>query len=191
MNIFYLSHNVKMAAEWHTDKHLVKMITEHNQMLSTAHRILDGKQVMSKSKSGRNAKRWQLDDSRDSILYSVTHMNHPSAVWCRGSSSNYQWLYEMTLALCKEYTHRYGKVHKAEHSGLMDVLSVLPTSIARGEFTQPPQAMPDEFKVEGNSVLAYQNYYNGPKSRMFWTKSGPAWKNRPVPAWVVLPPRPE
>ena len=42
MNIFYLDKNPKIAAEMHCDKHVVKMITETAQLLSTAHRILDG-----------------------------------------------------------------------------------------------------------------------------------------------------
>jgi hypothetical protein len=32
-----------------------------------------------------------------------------------------------------------------------------------GEFTEPPQAMPDEYKVPGCSITAYWNYYEGEK----------------------------
>ena len=42
MNIFVLDKDPKVAAEEHCDKHVVKMIGESAQMLSTAHRILDG-----------------------------------------------------------------------------------------------------------------------------------------------------
>ena len=42
MNIFYLSSCPQEAAESHNDKHCVKMILEYAQMLSTAHRELDG-----------------------------------------------------------------------------------------------------------------------------------------------------
>ena len=42
MNIFYLHENPEICAEYHCDKHVVKMILETAQMLSTAHRIIDG-----------------------------------------------------------------------------------------------------------------------------------------------------
>ena len=42
MNIFYLDKRPDDAAEMHCDKHCVKMILEYAQMLSTAHRVLDG-----------------------------------------------------------------------------------------------------------------------------------------------------
>ena len=42
MNIFYLHPNPQTAARMHCDKHCVKMILEYAQLLSTAHRDLDG-----------------------------------------------------------------------------------------------------------------------------------------------------
>ena len=42
MNVFFLDRNPKLAAEYHLDKHVVKMIQEYAQLLSTAHRLLDG-----------------------------------------------------------------------------------------------------------------------------------------------------
>ena len=42
MNIFYLDKAPEIAAQLHCDKHVVKMILESAQMLSTAHRVLDG-----------------------------------------------------------------------------------------------------------------------------------------------------
>lgn len=42
MNVFFLDRNPRVAAEYHLDKHVVKMIQEYAQLLSTAHRILDG-----------------------------------------------------------------------------------------------------------------------------------------------------
>ena len=44
MNLFYLHNDPVKSAEMHCDKHVVKMIIEYAQMLSTAHRMLDGKQ---------------------------------------------------------------------------------------------------------------------------------------------------
>jgi len=42
MNIFALDINPYTAASYHCDKHVVKMIVEYAQLLSTAHRVLDG-----------------------------------------------------------------------------------------------------------------------------------------------------
>ena len=64
MNIFYLHKHPEIAAQMHVDKHCVKMILETCQLLSTAHRILDGEQVMGKTKLGRNVKRWVFHDER-------------------------------------------------------------------------------------------------------------------------------
>ena len=54
MNIFYLHEDPQVSAKMHCDKtHVVKMIIEYAQMLSTAHRMLDGKVVKKPSVSGK------------------------------------------------------------------------------------------------------------------------------------------
>ena len=47
MNIFYLDKEVVPCAQMHLDKHCVKMILEYAQLLSTAHRVLDGMEMVS------------------------------------------------------------------------------------------------------------------------------------------------
>ena len=76
MNIFALHTDPYKSAEMHCDKHVVKMILETCQLLSTAHRVLDGEQVIGKTKTGRNVKRWVLPDSRDETLYQATHVRN-------------------------------------------------------------------------------------------------------------------
>ena len=44
MNIFYLDKDPIKAAQMSCDKHCVKMIVESAQMLSTANRMIDGKE---------------------------------------------------------------------------------------------------------------------------------------------------
>ena len=44
MNIFYLNKDLKIAATVHKDKYCVTVILEYAQMLSTAHRELDGEE---------------------------------------------------------------------------------------------------------------------------------------------------
>ena len=179
MNIFYLDKDVKKCAQMHVDKHCVKMILETAQLLSTAHRVLNGTQVEGVSTSGRKTKRWVLPDERENILYSATHINHPSAVWVRQSIWNYVWLADLLNNLCAEYTYRYGKVHKIEAEGLLNTLLInIPKGIPDKPFTEPTPAMPEQYKVPGDSVQSYHNYYNGEKTRMF------AWKKRDVPFFI-------
>ena len=181
MNIFYLHNNIHECAKMHNDKHVVKMILEYAQLLSTAHRFLDGIQVVGLSKSGRKQTRYELSDARDSILYSSTHINHPSAIWVRKSPENYLWLANMLVALCEEYTYRYGKTHKVERDGLCYVLlKNIPKNIGNEGWTEPTPAMPDEFKVPGDSIQAYINYYVGAKKHLA------NWKKRTIPSWYVF-----
>jgi hypothetical protein len=180
MNIFYLDHDVKKCAEMHNDKHVVKMILEYAQLLSTAHRVLDGTIVVGLSKTGRKQSRYVLPDNRESLLYSATHLNHPSAVWVRKSKQNYLWLANMLIALCEEYTHRYGKIHKVERDGLCYVLlKNIPHSIIDSDFTQPTPAMPDVVKIPGDSIKSYRNYYINNKTHLA------NWKKRTIPEWYI------
>ena len=179
MNIFYLSHDVTECAEQHVDKHAVKMVLEYAQLLSTAHRFLDGSKYIGRSPSGRKQVRFILDDDREHLMYSATHINHPSGIWVRKSNNNYLWLAELLSELCAEYTYRYGKVHKCERDGLMHMLlDRVPDNIPQGPFSEPTPAMPDEFKVNGSSIESYRKYYIGAKARMF------NWKNRNTPEWI-------
>ena len=179
MNIFYLSHNPTECAQMHVDKHIIKMVLEQNQILSTAHRILDGKEYMDASNRSRKIKRWRLKPELDQLLYKATHMNHPSAIWARQSTENYMWLHAMTVELCKEFTHRYGKIHKSEWSGVVAALANTPVNIPIGPFTEPTPAMPDIHIVPGDSIQSYKNYYNFAKQHLH------SWKNRPVPDFII------
>jgi hypothetical protein len=177
MNIFYLSNNATECARLHVDCHVVKMILETAQLLSTAHRVLDGVEYIDNS-SGRNIKRWRLNNSYEDHLYKVSHVNHPSAIWVRKSYDNYIWLHSLLVELCKEYSYRYGKIHKVEFSGLMKKLEYAPFNIRPGIFTEPTPAMPPEFIVENDSIQSYRNYYRGSKQHLH------SWKNREIPDFI-------
>jgi hypothetical protein len=155
------------------------MIVEYCQLLSTAHRVLDGVEYIDNS-SGRKIKRWKIGNSYEDILYKATHINHPSAVWVRQSYDNYMWLHSLTEALCKEYTYRYVKIHKCEHSGLLDALSYAPINSPVKVFTEPTPAMPVQYIVAGDSIQSYRNYYNGGKQHLF------SWKNRLTPDFIKV-----
>jgi len=178
MNIFYLSNQHKECAQMHVNRHTTKMAIEYPQLLSTAHRLLDGKEYFDKTSNGRKIKRWMLPDERESLLMKSTHPNHPSTVWCRESKENYQWLYNLWKDLLSEYTHRYGKIHACAR--LLDVLKTPPVNLSSLPFTEPTPAMPDECKVTGDSVRSYRNYYIMKKSHIAH------WKNRDVPVWYTV-----
>ena len=178
MNIFYVDKDPKVCAEMHCDKHVVKMIVEYAQLLSTAHRVLDGTPYYDLTETGRRVLRYQLDGSyKDALLYKAAHINHPSAIWVRENFENYYWLYDLFSHLSDEYTYRYSKRHSTTEL-LGDILEIAPDNIPEGVFTQPPQCMPDEYKTK-NSIQAYQNFYIGEKAPFC------NWKNREIPKWFI------
>lgn len=178
MNIFYINEDPKLCAQEHNDKHVVKMILEYAQLLSTAHRMIDGVLVEGLSPSGRKAKRYVLPDKRDESLYVATHANHPSAKWTRHSKDNYNWLFKMWMCLLEEYTHRYGKIHSSTR--IAHHLEASPNGISTKEGFSPPwRAMPDDVKIGNDSLASYRNYYITHKYKMS------RWTNRDVPSWFT------
>ncbi len=161
MNIFFLDENPVKSAQYHVDKHVVKMILETAQLLCGVHHVTD--EVTTKYRP-----------STDQVPYKLSHKNHPCAIWARKSLSNYLYLCELGLELSKEYTHRYGKRHKSEMVILWCIMNR--PNIPDIGFTDPAKAMPDEFKVD-SVVESYRNYYMGAKSDLA------AWKNREKPFW--------
>jgi hypothetical protein len=131
MNIFFVDRDPVIAGRSLCDVHTVKMIVESAQLLSTA-RLSVGQEAP----------------------YKATHIKHPCAIWARSRTQNYKWLVEHLRALCAEYTQRYGKTHATEKH-----LAALAAPIALPEgWTEPAQAMPDEYKHE-DPVEAYRAYY--------------------------------
>lgn len=190
MNIFALDINPKLAAQYHNNSHCIKLILESCQMLSTAHRILDGKELIenryvqgSFPARYRKVKVWKLSDERDAKLYSATHYNHPSAIWCRTNVSNYKWLHNLTVELCKEYTYRYGKIHKCEKEGLVELLKMPPNNIPEGEFSEPTPAMPAELIIPNDSIQSYRNYYI--KCKQHLANWNGKINSREVPEWFI------
>jgi hypothetical protein len=183
MNIFILHDDPALAAQDQCDKHVVKMIVESAQMLSTVHRMLDGYITKRPSKSGKRIlKYYQLDDSREDILYKAVHHNHPCTVWSREGCCNYTWHYEHFIALCDEYTYRYGKVHSTD-TKLRELLKKLPNNIPVGRtpFKLAMGSNPECVVTNlggTDAVQSYRNFYHTKQGRF---KMG--WTKRNVPEW--------
>lgn len=156
MNIFVLDLDPRKCAEYHSNRHVVKMCIEYAQLLCGAH--------------------WMTEGGQYEIPYKLSHKNHPCAIWTRKSLSNYQYLCELGLELCYEYTYRYGKRHKSQ-----DIIEWcrgnLPNIEDRG-VTTPALAMPDHYK-EKDPISSYRRYYIEDKS------SFAHWKNRETPEWFL------
>lgn len=178
MNIFFVSEDPIEAAQSLVDKHVVKMILESAQLLSTAHRVLDGSEGFYVNDKGKNKKFLYLNDSREKVLYKETHINHPSAVWCRQSVENYLWLVEHFFALMNEYMHRYKKIHKC-NGEISYMLQSPPKNLENYDWTQMPSCMPDEYKISHDPIVNYRNYYKIGKKHLH------RYTNRNPPDWIV------
>lgn len=152
------------------------MILESAQLLSTAHRILDGQLFSGQTRTGRNVKRWKLNNDLDNKIYQATHINHPSCVWVRSNMDHYRYLWDLFYYLIQEYKFRYNnKNHKCEE--LLQPLMNSPNNIPIVDWVDPPQAMPEDAKVANDPVAAYRTYYK------VYKKDFATWKIREVPNW--------
>ncbi len=144
-------------------------------MLSTAHRVLDGNLIVEHNQTtNRRKKMWRLPDDRDSVLYKATHINHPSNIWVRSNLDHYRFVFDLLYYLTDEYTRRYGKRHKSRD--LLPYLLDAPHNIDVVEWSDPPQAMPDDCK-RADTVEAYRDFYAKYKSRFA------KWKYTQQPEW--------
>jgi len=146
MNIFVLDNDPVVAAQMQCDKHVVKMCLESAQMLST---VAGGP-------------------------YKPTHAKHPCTVWAGKTLGNFRWLKLHGLALCDEYSYRYGKQHKCR-----DIIANIQEPLFNDAVLTPfALAMPIEHKQE-DAVKAYRSYYKSKQIDMRYTK-------RPQPEWLLI-----
>ena len=183
MNVFYVDKHPVKAAEQMCDKHIVKMILESAQLLSTCHRVQDGTEYYDKTANGRKIKRWKHPNPNlEPLLYKAGWVKHPSTVWLFESAYNYIWLYKHMIALNDEYKKRYG--HTKNHvtiDKLGEILKHPPKNAKYNKIaTEPKPAMPEHCKIPGDAVASYRKYYILEKQR-FATWKSPA----KVPDWYL------
>lgn len=155
MNIFVLDYHPKIAAQYHCDKHVVKMILESAQMLCTAHAHFNS----------------IVDNA-----YKPTHVNHPCNIWTRECDKNYLWLWSLFYWLNKEYAFRYSKVHATGRKLLRNLMAIPDRIPITETVTDFVLAMPDEYK-SSDVVASYRAYYKGEKAAIA------KWQYSQVPNW--------
>jgi len=188
MNLFLIALSAPEAVQDLCDKHVVKMILETAQILYSVWHVRHG----------------LPDDPTLSDLpaYKKTHSNHPVSIWARDSVYHYTWTCMYGKLLCKEYTHRYGKIHKTEaHIDRLyrwgyptKTLEDPPIKKKTKEWVYAKEGIPTQFDYfplcmdedsyvhdengNYNAVLSYQKYYmtKQDKFKMAWTHSDkPYW----------------
>ena len=169
MNLFMVHHNPVIAAEQLCDAHVVKMASETAQLLSTAIQNHLGKTEIAG-------------------LWKKTHAGHPMTIWAGRSRSNFLWALEHGLALCSEYSKRYGRTHAAE-AIIHRAGSFEPIFDDTG-YTSVPLCFGD-YKPKGNfapslldAAMHYRDYY---RFKALHFKRPMKWKNSSAPSWMLEP----
>ena len=163
MNIFWLDHDLEKTCQSMVDSHVVKMPTEHCQLMSTALHVCGWDSQSSKTMTGE-----------EPIIYKKTHENHPCAVWVRESFSNFALLRKLTILLCEEYTYRYGRRHKCH-----DIALNLPDPCIDDVGVTPlPLSMPNGLRSD-DPIQSYRLFYSMSKRHLF------KWKKRTKPKWIL------
>jgi len=156
MNIFVLDDDIEQCAEYHCDQHVVKMILESVQMLCSA-----------------------LNKKGFTTPYRSTHINHPCVLWVEQSYENFTWLKHLAIALNNEYRFRFDK--GSDHKSISVLTEISVYEYENSGLTEFAQAMPEEYKVPGDPIAAYRQFYLGEK--MSFAK----WTKRSIPAWACKP----
>ena len=163
MNIFILDKDPRLAAQYHNDKHCIKMILESVQMLCNAITIFG---------------------TPNSLTYKLTHLKHPCSLWVCESLENWLWLYRLTKFLNIEYKYRYNKTE--DHKSFLVLQSqkclILKSKIPNIKMTPFKMAMPIDYQNK-NVVDSYRTYYR--KDKLTWGNNKPStWTKRGKPYWL-------
>ena len=156
MNIFFLDRDPTLAAQSHSDQHVVKMVLETAQILCAA-----------------------LHRYGIAAAYKPTHSRHPCVLWAGDSLAHWQWVRRLGLALGEEYTFRRNRRHASATviAGLSETPDIPDTG-----WNDPPQVMPDVF-INHDPVVAYRAYYAAEKNH-FAGKGYASWTSRARPTFM-------
>jgi hypothetical protein len=164
MNLFILDEDVVLSAQYHCDKHIVKMPTETAQMISFVY----------------HDKEFWNEEIPDFIMqFSKTHYKHPCSIWIRESLSNFIYACKLGIELYKEYQYRYNKPDK--HKRAIDIFNFAianPPKIKDKGLTKYAMAMDIQYIKFDSPIENYRCYYKEGKKHLL------NWKNRKTPYFI-------
>lgn len=173
MNIFVLDEDPIVAATYHFDDHVRKMIIESAQMLCMPHNMesvpvaLGGKQIAPyKSGLPRVTKTGKITLG--------AYVNHPCSKWARDNISNYRWLLQLGLSLCDEFEFRFRKNHATKQVLLW--LTNNEPNLPNKSLSTFTQCITSGIRCE-SAIKAYRLCYQRDKRHLAcWTRRGkPYW----------------
>lgn len=169
MNIFVTDLDPTKAAIALPDRHIVKMGLESCQLLSVV-----------ASKWYHNYGRLHKKDKTPYVTEKGAFRNHPCTQWVAASPHNAMWLIEHGIALCEEYTYRYGKIHSCQET-LEEALDIFPQG-SSSKATPFVRAMPDEYKLDTSidTCTAYKMYVASKP----WVSTNYLRKPERKPDWI-------
>lgn len=152
---------MRSSARYHMDSHVVKIILEGVQMLSTVNQIYGYKGC-----------------------YKSTHVNHPMTQWATKSLGNYMWLRQYVVELNIEWKFRFKHTKNHKSIDALETMQTINIPALNWFMTPMPVCMPIECQLNPaiNSILpieSYRNYYQTSKQHLA------KWTNRPVPSWYT------
>jgi hypothetical protein len=153
MNIFFLDYDAAKAAEYHCDKHVVKMILETAQIISTV---------------------YSRYDKHEPWMLKPCFHNHPCTLWAGKSRQNMLWLVTLGISLNRQYTERYQKEH-SYFDLFMKFGSMRHAFMPDLGMTDPALAMPEQRRLQC-PVESYRLYYMTDKRDIVkWKNGAPKW----------------
>ncbi len=153
MNIFILDWNIYKNVQYYGNKHVIKMITESAQILSSAIHLSNT----------------ELNEN----VYKLTHQHHPCVKWVTESLSNWMWLKQLVIELNKEYVYRYNK--NVNHLAYEKVLTYPIPNL--NDIGPTPFKIVVKDKINNNVVDCYRYSYMTNKRHLA------IWKKRETPKW--------
>ena len=154
------------------DKHIVKMILESAQLLSTCHRVQDGTEYYDKTANGRKIKGGNdPNPNLEPLLYKAGWVKHPSTIWLFESAYNYIWLYKHMIALNDEYKKRYN--HTKNHvtiDKLGEILKHPPKNAKYNKIATEPKPANAEYCKMMVKLAVTEKYYIMEKGVKIWQR---------------------
>jgi len=170
MNIFVTNPDPSVSAQCLPDKHIVKMPLETCQMLS----------IVCSEEWGHDYGKIYRNDGQPYQTKKGAFRNHPCTIWANDTLENAWWLLTHGLALCAEYTHRYGKIHSCQRP-LQETTHLLP-SADHTKHTPFVFAGPDVYKHDKTiDIFTAYKYYIASKP---WAASNYLRDPSRKPSWL-------